>query len=237
MSEPAQIKVKARELRPYHHGIWCSIEGGTPFTNEIVIVAWMDDGKRIKCMLESHNFLTGLDPDEEVEVVPLNPSKWYVEKYGAWTLGPPPPPVETIETLRAELAALKASLAPIPGVTDGTRDNEPYTLEDCAAIEAKRGKPYTRLRRTVEALNSARSRAVGSDYVQYLESLAVEMKALKAQHADELRAVAERQREADLTVIRRTPRCDFHEHGCELDSAVDTIYYALKATPLVTEEK
>ena len=58
------------------------------------------------------------------------------------------------ERLRAELAALKATLAPIPGVTDGTRDNEPYTLEDCAAIEKMRGKPYTRLRTTVEALHA-----------------------------------------------------------------------------------
>jgi hypothetical protein len=65
--------------------------------------------------------------------------------------------------------------------------------------------------------------------VQYLESLAVEMKALKAQHADELRAVAERQREADLTVILSRARVRTRP--------VDTIYYALKATPLVTEEK
>lgn len=41
---------------------------------------------------------------------------------------------------------------PIPGVTDGTKDDLPYTREDVVAIEAARGKPYHRLRRTVEAL-------------------------------------------------------------------------------------
>jgi hypothetical protein len=60
------------------------------------------------------------------------------------------------DALKAELAALKASLAPIPGVTDGTRDNEPYTLEDCEAIEKVRGKPYTRLRTTVETIMDLR---------------------------------------------------------------------------------
>lgn len=48
---------------------------------------------------------------------------------------------------------------PIPGVTDGTKDSEPYSLEDVAAIEAARGKPYARLRRTVEELDKFKQEA------------------------------------------------------------------------------
>lgn len=54
-----------------------------------------------------------------------------------------------LEQAQKRIAELEEQHAPIPGVTDGTRDSEPYTLDDVAAIEAQRGKPYTRLRATV----------------------------------------------------------------------------------------
>ena len=112
MSAPELIKVKVRDLKPYHYGIWCSITGGQPFTNDIVIVKWQGDGKRVTLMLESHNFVTGLDPDEEIEVVKFTSvGEYYAEKYGNWSLPPPPPLPVTIESLTTERDEWKARVA------------------------------------------------------------------------------------------------------------------------------
>lgn len=78
MNEPVQVKKRAVDIVPYHYGIWCTVEGGAPFTNHIVGVSWSDEGDALWFMLDSHNFLKAA-PTEEIEVVPLAPetSSWH----------------------------------------------------------------------------------------------------------------------------------------------------------------
>lgn len=69
VEKPEMCRVKARDVVPYHWALWCSIEDGKPFANEIVHVSWSDDGERIWFGLETHNAFSA-GPDEEVELVP-----------------------------------------------------------------------------------------------------------------------------------------------------------------------
>ena len=85
---PPTVTIKARDVKPYHFGMWCTVGGGRPLVNEIVVVCWTDDGKRIKFMLGSHNFWFG-DPDEVLDLVPIEPSAYFIEKYGDWQLPSP----------------------------------------------------------------------------------------------------------------------------------------------------
>jgi len=85
---PLTIEVKATDLKPYHHGIWCSVAGGKPFVNPIVLLKWAKDG-RISAMLDSHNFASWA-PDEMVIVVSMEPSEYAKKHWGSWSLGPRP---------------------------------------------------------------------------------------------------------------------------------------------------
>lgn len=86
--KPKTVMVRVRDLKPYHYGIWCSIENGAPFVNEIVHMVWRDDGT-ITLMLESFNFMTGLTPQAELEVVELEPSEYAKSQYANWRIQPP----------------------------------------------------------------------------------------------------------------------------------------------------
>ena len=91
MNEPVFVTLRARDVKPYHYGLWSSV-GGDPFANCICLVKWSDDGTHLRWMLESHNFYT-VEPDEEVEVVDLRDNlAWATTraKYADWTLPPPP---------------------------------------------------------------------------------------------------------------------------------------------------
>ena len=50
---------------------------------------------------------------------------------------------------------------------DPTLNGTPYSLEDVAAIEDDRGKPYPRLRRTVEFANTLKARLEERDAERY----------------------------------------------------------------------
>lgn len=54
---PAIVRVKVLDVVPYRHGVYCSIEDGKPFVNDIVSRDWSEDGEKVIFMLESHNFL------------------------------------------------------------------------------------------------------------------------------------------------------------------------------------
>ncbi len=70
---PATEKVRAIEVQPYRWGLWCRIEGlKDPIVNQIVVKGWSDDGKTMHFMLDSHNFMTGIDPDEMLDLVPVD---------------------------------------------------------------------------------------------------------------------------------------------------------------------
>lgn len=66
--EPEQIEVRAIDIVPYEHAIWCSVGDSAPFANSIVSRRWSEDGKHIWFMLDSHNFHKAA-PDELVRVV------------------------------------------------------------------------------------------------------------------------------------------------------------------------
>lgn len=72
---PKLEKVKAIDVKPYHFALWCSIEDGRPFANEICFRKWADDGEKIVFMLESHNFYSA-DPDAEMEVIALSEERY-----------------------------------------------------------------------------------------------------------------------------------------------------------------
>lgn len=82
MDKPTTQMVRAIDVKPHRWAVWSSIGNGEPFTNEIAIRRWSDDGTKIWFMLESHNFLTAA-PDEEIELVPLTP-KVPADMLAAW---------------------------------------------------------------------------------------------------------------------------------------------------------
>lgn len=90
-TEPTFLTLLARDVKPYHYGLWSSV-GGEPFANCICAVKWSEDGEHLSFVLESHNFYK-VKPDEEVKVVDLSGSKaraWLQEEYADWTLPPAP---------------------------------------------------------------------------------------------------------------------------------------------------
>ena len=72
MDEPTRVDKRALDVVPHYHGIWCSIAGGEPFVNTIVMRKWSDDGSRITFMLDTHNFYTA-PWDTDIEVVEIEP--------------------------------------------------------------------------------------------------------------------------------------------------------------------
>lgn len=91
MNEPVFVTLRARDVKPYHYGLWSSV-GGDPFANCICSVKWSDDGAHLWFMLESHNFYK-VEPDEEIEVVDLTTNRaweWSRNRHADWTLPPPP---------------------------------------------------------------------------------------------------------------------------------------------------
>jgi hypothetical protein len=70
VSEPTIIKKRAIDVTPYNHGIYCTINGGEPFVNEIATRGWTRCGAQIQVMFESHNFAQW-DPDALVDVVEI----------------------------------------------------------------------------------------------------------------------------------------------------------------------
>ena len=92
-TEPESVTLKARDLKPYHYGLWSSIEGGKPFSNTICSIRWSEDGEHLWFMLESHNFYK-VAPDEDIEVIPER-SPYSQDRYAEWVLPPPPKPRRT----------------------------------------------------------------------------------------------------------------------------------------------
>ena len=67
---PERVTMKAIDVKPHRWAIWCAIEHGEPFENEIVERTWASDGEHIWFMLETHNFVKARH-DETIEVVPF----------------------------------------------------------------------------------------------------------------------------------------------------------------------
>lgn len=72
MDEPKLVMKRVLDVVPHYHGIWCSVGGGEPFVNTIVMRRWSEDGRGITFMLDTHNFVFSGD-DDEMEVVELGP--------------------------------------------------------------------------------------------------------------------------------------------------------------------
>jgi hypothetical protein len=89
MTDPATVKIVARDVKPYHYALWSSICGGKPFANSICHVSWSEDGEKLWFGLDSFNTLSAA-PDEELELIPLDPHDYLVNKYRDWKLPPRP---------------------------------------------------------------------------------------------------------------------------------------------------
>lgn len=111
--EPPQVRKRALDVTPLEHGIWCSIEGGAPFVNTIVLRRWSEDGARVVFMLDSHNFYFAA-PDEEIEVVervePLYSGELLADclRRDAEQMKVRPVPKPTVPDLVAQLTTLTA---------------------------------------------------------------------------------------------------------------------------------
>lgn len=86
-AEPTFTKVRARDVKPYHYGLWSSVQGGKPFCNTICHVRWSEDGKTLFFGLDSHNFYE-VAPDEIVDLVAEDDTfgRALRDKYESWTL-------------------------------------------------------------------------------------------------------------------------------------------------------
>jgi hypothetical protein len=92
-AEPEIVTVKARDIKPFHYGVWSVVKGddgnpdSEPFCNTICSVGWSDDGTNLWFGMESHNFMM-VKPDEDVEVIANhNPYQQQTrDKYAAWVL-------------------------------------------------------------------------------------------------------------------------------------------------------
>lgn len=102
-----------------------------------------------------------------------------------------------VTALRARVAELEARTAPIPGVTDGSREHEPYTPEEVALIEAQRGKAYSRLRVTVQ-----RMRALATNHQMLLGGDVEEFIALPQKSGIAVLEFRDRCKTAEVTALR-----------------------------------
>ena len=94
-TEPTFVTMKARDLKPYHYGLWSSMEGGRPFSNTICVIRWSEDAEHLWLGLESHNSYKA-KPDDEIEVVvEAGLYSKTRERYAEWVLPPPPVPTRT----------------------------------------------------------------------------------------------------------------------------------------------
>ena len=78
---PDAVPVRVRDIRPYHWGQWCTVNGGEPFVNRLLSARWSEDGEHLWFMLDSRNFLKA-GADEVVDLVPMDPGDFGAEKYG-----------------------------------------------------------------------------------------------------------------------------------------------------------
>lgn len=88
---PAFVVVRARDVKPYHFGLWSSVHGGPPFANPIADVSWSDDGSALWLGLESHNFKR-VGPDDLLELVDLRGDRLLADsqaRYADWVLPEP----------------------------------------------------------------------------------------------------------------------------------------------------
>lgn len=84
-NEPAFVKVRARDVKPYHYGVWCSIGDGEPFANTICHIQWSDDGEHLWFGLDSHNTYKAA-PDEMLDLVETTAFERTRAKYVDWEL-------------------------------------------------------------------------------------------------------------------------------------------------------
>lgn len=90
----SHLKVRARDVRPYHHAFMTiPFEGGEPGANAVCGLRWSEDGEWLWLYLDSHNTYKAR-PDEELELVDISQSPaWEAGRKlkGEWVLPPPPP--------------------------------------------------------------------------------------------------------------------------------------------------
>lgn len=96
VKEPVVQKMKVLDVRPYHYGVYCCIEEGKPFVNEIVGKDWSEDGEKVIFMLETHNFLFH-SPWDEMDVVAMDRKDGLTPKEDGDFMSKRPSPVKKCE--------------------------------------------------------------------------------------------------------------------------------------------
>lgn len=91
---PPFVTIKARDLVPYKHAVWCTVDGiKEPFANVIMHVRWSLDGAKILIGLDSHNFDSyGHDDEADCVVERENLSPRERQRIEAWVLPARPTP-------------------------------------------------------------------------------------------------------------------------------------------------
>ena len=159
---PPTVQVRARDVKPYHYGIWCSIGDGKPFVNTICGVRWSEDGNSIWFMLESHNF-DRADPDEVLDLVEERGtfSETLREKYKDFVLGDPPQKL-SYEDVERRWSAAKTRVSVLERERDEARAEAAATVRMRSTLERERDEAradVVGLRRLLEAISTAQSPA------------------------------------------------------------------------------
>jgi len=105
---PPTEKVIAANIVPHQWGLWCSIENGKPFINDIETARWDEEDGSLWFLLGSFNFLNAR-PDEELHLVRIaDPSRSAtmvaqdVREHRALIAAGPPPPKKACPTCGAK---------------------------------------------------------------------------------------------------------------------------------------
>jgi hypothetical protein len=99
-TEPTLVSILAKDVKPYHYGVW-SIEGGEPFANCICTIRWSDDGKFLWFGLDSHSFYKAA-PFDKIELVDFSNNKLWErsrQRHADWVLPPLPESAASVPLL------------------------------------------------------------------------------------------------------------------------------------------
>lgn len=104
-TEPECVPIKARDLVPHKHAVWCSVGGSKPFANPVYMVRWTDDGM-ISAALDCHVFLVE-HPDAVLDCIVERTSLTEYDKQRIASFVLPPPPSEDDRLLQRVRAIAK----------------------------------------------------------------------------------------------------------------------------------
>ena len=100
-TEPTFVSILAKDVKPYHYGVWSSVEGGAPYANCICNIRWSDDGKFLWFGLESLNYYRAA-PLDVIELVDFSDNNLWEgsrQRHADWVLPPLPESAASVPLL------------------------------------------------------------------------------------------------------------------------------------------